>query len=715
MAAAMRALGFLGLVLLSLPLPLLAACHSKSGEPSPAESASAAPSGSSGKRSRLRLSASADGAAPAVASDAASDGASPEAGAPPPYAMDRDELNRGAVRLNKGLYWVADKNKNGLVDPDEVVTLLFYPPSPPWVKDGRFTPDFDATLAAIRGLSTPPANEKLSQDEQQRRLIVGSELDQGVATLVYNDFRQAPEADKSFVQHMLAVAGKIDDLYGTMTGAKALEPKLAADDPASQSLFRRNWGPRCRAPLTEQNPTCSAIQGVPPEPVDIYPAALQLDPNFCATLEKQPNAKALTDHFSVVRDAPGGGGKLVAVPYNEAYKDQMAAVAEELKGASAVLGDDEASLKAYLDAAAASFVSNDWGPADEAWSKMTAKSSKWYVRAAPDEVYWEPCNHKAGFHLTFAKINAASVAWQEKLAPVLGDMEGALAALIGPPYAARKVSFHLPDFIDIVANAGDDRSPIGATIGESLPNWGKVVAQGRGRTVAMSNLYTDPDSLAIRRKQAESLLAADTVKSYADSPEPGLLATILHEATHNLGPAHEYKVKGKTDEQIFGGGLATMLEELKAQTGALYYVEYLRKKGLVSDELARQTYVDSLVWAFGHVSKGMYDADRVGKPYGQLAAIQLGFLIDEGAILVDATMHPANGRDKGTLVVAFDKLPDAIEKMMKVVGTIKAKGDKAGAEALVKKYVDAQVPLQNMITERELRFPKASFVYAVDR
>ena len=40
---------------------------------------------------------------------------------------------------------------------------------------------------------------------------------------------------------------------------------------------------------------------------------------------------------------------------------------------------------------------------------------------------------------------------------------------------------------------------------------------------------------------------------------------MLHEAAHNLGPAHEYKVKGKTDDQVFGGPLASTLEELKAQ------------------------------------------------------------------------------------------------------------------------------------------------------
>ena len=60
----------------------------------------------------------------------------------------------------------------------------------------------------------------------------------------------------------------------------------------------------------------------------------------------------------------------------------------------------------------------------------------------------------------------------------------------------------------------------------------------------MSNLYTDPDSLKIRRAKAESLFTKDSMALYVDDAQPGLLSTILHEATHNLGPSHEYTVTG---------------------------------------------------------------------------------------------------------------------------------------------------------------------------
>jgi hypothetical protein len=403
------------------------------------------------------------------------------------------------------------------------------------------------------------------------------------------------------------------------------------------------------------------------------------------------------------------------VPYTEAYKDQMGAISAELTAAADAMKDPaEQALVAYLRAAAKSFQTNDWIPADEAWAKMNVDNSKWYVRIAPDEVYWEPCSQKAGLHLTFARINQASKAWQQKLVPVQTEMEAEIAKRAGAPYAARKVTFHLPDFIDIVINAGDDRDPLGATIGQSLPNWGPVANEGRGRTVAMTNINTDRDSMQARREQAESMFDAASMKLYVASPEPGLLNTILHEATHNLGPAHEYKVGGKTAGEVFSGPIASMMEELKAQTGALFLVELLRGKKIISDDVAAQTYIDGIVWAMGHTSQGMYTGSGERKAYSNLAAIQIGILIEKGVLTWDANAKAANGKDTGAFTLHVDKIVPAVDDMMKTAAGIKARGDRPAAEALIKKYVDSSevVPHQT-IEERFLRHPKASFVYSV--
>ncbi|MGD8895279.1 MAG: hypothetical protein PVJ73_04510 [Acidobacteriota bacterium] len=175
-------------------------------------------------------------------------------------------------------------------------------------------------------------------------------------------------------------------------------------------------------------------------------------------------------------------------------------------------------------------------------------------------------------------------------------------------------------------------------------------------------------------------------------------------------------VGGKTDSEIFGGPLASTMEELKAQTGAWWLTEFLRARGVIDEAFARQVWVDSLVWAARHVASGMYtgnDKTRP-KPYGQLAAIQLGFLSDEGVLTFDPEDRAANGQDLGSFAVDLTRFAPAAEKLMRLVGGIKARGDKAAAEALVQKYVEGQAEQHGLIAERLQRLPKGSFVYNLE-
>jgi hypothetical protein len=625
-----------------------------------------------------------------------------QAAAPAKDQLSPAEFNALAVRQNMPIYWVGDTNGNKSVDENEVVPLLFYP--------GK-TPDLNTAyneLLAAKSEAPPDVNTP----EGKRRALVRQDLAQGRPALVRTDLTQRSAAEKAFVQHMLQVAARIDEAYAAQKGLPALSAQVPVD-LESQSLFRRNWGPKCLAPATQKNPDCSAIPGAPQPIVDVWPAALgktpQTDSGFCALIEKRPN---VTDPFTAIRDM---NGKLTAVPYSEAYRASMSAAATELNAAADALKDaNEEPLVAYLRAAATAFTTNNWWPADEAWARMSADNSRWYVRAAPDEVYWDPCSIKAGFHLTLALINQGAKEWQQKLTTIQQDMEAAIAERAGAPYKARQVKFHLPDFIDIVVNAGDDRGALSGTIGESLPNFGPVAKESRGRTVAMVNIFNDPESLASRRRSASTLIVGDSMADYTDNTLPSQLTTVLHEATHNLGPSQEYAVRGKPVQKIFGGPIDSMLEELKAETGALFFTEMLRAKGMIPDELARQMYMNGVVWALGQTAKGMYTASHERQPYPQLAAIQLGILTDAGAITWDPNATAANGQDKGAYTIHLDKMVATSDAMMKTIAGIKGRGDKKGIEELLRKYVDSSdVVPHAAIEERWAREPRVSLVYSL--
>ncbi|MBW1880737.1 MAG: hypothetical protein JRJ84_20465 [Deltaproteobacteria bacterium] len=396
----------------------------------------------------------------------------------------------------------------------------------------------------------------------------------------------------------------------------------------------------------------------------------------------------------------------------------MKAISDELRAAAeAIVSEEEQGFRTYLLAAAQAFLDNDWFAADEAWLAMGSTPTKWYLRVGPDEVYFEPCNRKAGFHMSLARIDPSSLEWRERLEPVKADMEQALAELAGPPYAARDIAFHLPDFIHIVLNAGDSRDNMGGAIGQSLPNWGPVAEKG-GRTVVMTNLYTDADSVAAHRVRLEATFCPETIGQFGEGGYMYVMTTVLHEAAHNLGPGHSYLVDGKADGEVFGGGLSSVMEELKAQTAAMYYTDWLAERDLIEKTEVLQAHAADTAWGLQKFTGGFVTPSGSPKAYSQLAAVQIGYFLEKGAI----TWHPdamaVNGEDQGCFQVHSDIMPGAVRELMAEVASIKARGDKEAAEALRQKYIFSKegdfAHLRDEVTPpRWQRGGKESFIYAV--
>jgi hypothetical protein len=636
--------------------------------------------------------------------------------------VTRADFNRVAAELALPVFWTADANKNATLEPVELAVYWGLVPgatSEDYVVKGEFTENGRRAVQSIVTAAKANLSANETSAESARREAVKKELAQGRVTLVETDLSKLSNEERQFVTSITKAAELVERLYAKQEGALELRAMVKADDLASQSLFFRNQGPRCEAPKTQADPACGAIAPLPKGKISgLYPKEWLARSNFCDELAKAgvkspagASANPLTDPFTVVQ---AEGTTLKAVPYHEAWKTDVEAIRGEIKNAAAALGAKEPALKNYLLASAEAFVSDNWWAADEAWAKMDAKNSKFYLRIGPDEVYHEPCSTKALYHVSFGLINQGSLKWQNTLDPLKNEMEHALAAMAGAPYKAREVSFKLPDFVDIALNAGDSRPPSGATIGQSLPNFGPVANEGRGRTVAMTNFYQDPDSIEALKASTQSLFCADSMTFYTDSQEPQLMSTVLHEAAHNLGPAHQYKANGKVDRVAFGGPLASTLEELKAQTAALYFTDWLAEKKTIRAEDASKAHVRDVVWAFGHISRGMYDDDKHPKNYSQLAAIQVGWLIKHGAMTFHAEKDAANSADKGCFSLSLEKFPTAIKALMIEVAQIKGTGDKARAEKLMKEFVDVAADkkkVHDVITERVLRAPKPSFVY----
>jgi len=229
-----------------------------------------------------------------------------------------------------------------------------------------------------------------------------------------------------------------------------------------------------------------------------------------------------------------------------------------------------------------------------------------------------------------------------------------------------------------------------------------------------TNIYTDPDSKRMAREKAALMLDAETMRHYPEGREPALVNTMLHEAAHNIGPHSDTKWGDRGTSDVFGGRTAQTLEELKAQTGALWYIDFLRRKGVVSERMARELYTDAMVWCMGHISRGMFTSTGNPMAYSQLAAIQIGSFVEDGAIEWRNGEH--GGPGSGRFHINFDRMPGAIEKLMRRMGMAYASADAASVKGLIDRYVTGEkagLVRMKEIEERFLKFPKQSFYYSV--
>jgi hypothetical protein len=233
----------------------------------------------------------------------------------------------------------------------------------------------------------------------------------------------------------------------------------------------------------------------------------------------------------------------------------------------------------------------------------------------------------------------------------------------------------------------------------------------------MANLFTDADSKSATKTQVESLFCEDAMALYTADDKPMLMTTILHEAAHNLGPAQNYTVDGKTDEDALGGPLSSVYEELKAQTASLYLTDWLVERGVIERDFADKAHFADIAWAMGKIANGFVTADGGTLAYGQLAGIQVGYLLDNGAVTWNAGRMAANGTDTGCFSLDQEALPGAIDALGHEVFSIKATLDADRAAALRDRHVNAsgdRADLWDTISERWLRVETATFVYSVD-
>lgn len=213
--------------------------------------------------------------------------------------------------------------------------------------------------------------------------------------------------------------------------------------------------------------------------------------------------------------------------------------------------------------------------------------------------------------------------------------------------------------VDLVAVTGDVGAyRAGITLAENLPNDDKLsLTIGGGRR----NVYhrqirfiSDREKL---QKRLDAVLDKDQHKYYLDEADHWF--TIGHENTHSLGPNKGTEALGK---------YKSIIEENKADMGALAFLDILEKEGMYSHEQVLQIIVSFAADNFLKSKPTLSQAHRVR------SVMQNKYFLKYGAIELTTD---------GKIHVNIDKMIPTAKKMLSEIVRIQIDGDFAKGEKYV--------------------------------
>lgn len=216
--------------------------------------------------------------------------------------------------------------------------------------------------------------------------------------------------------------------------------------------------------------------------------------------------------------------------------------------------------------------------------------------------------------------------------------------------------------VDLLMLAGDCGAYRGGvTLAENLPNDDKMsLTIGGGRR----NVYHRQIRLGAKPEKIKERLNAllDPEQHRYYNLEADHWFTIGHENTHSLGPIQGREKLGKYQ---------SIIEENKADVGAVSFVDMLTEKGMYTQEQRLQILVTFAADNFLKAKPELTQAHRVR------SIMQAQFLLREGAIEVN---------ENGIVHVNIEKVVPAMAKMLKEAIRVQLSQDVNEAEKYVTEY-----------------------------
>ncbi|MDN7127456.1 Zn-dependent hydrolase [Pseudidiomarina sp. 1APR75-33.1] len=467
-------------------------------------------------------------------------------------------------------------------------------------------------------------------------------------------------ADQKQMIKLLIDASKImDELFWQQAFPGDKEQLLdALDDPEVHKFAQINYGPWDR--LDNNTPFLTGF-GPKPAGANFYPTDMSK-----AEFEQAEFAGKI-DLYTLVRR--NDAGELYAIPYNEAYRDELGQAARLLREAAELAASE--SFAEYLKLRADAFESNSYQASDFAWMDMTENQID--IVMGPIETYEDQLyGYRAGFESYVLIKDLAWSARLEKYAAYLPELQRGLP--VAAEYKAEMPGSDAQlNAYDVVYYAGHSNAG-SKTIAINLPNDEQVQLQKGTRRLQLKN--------AMRAKFDQILLPiADELivpEQRAHITFDAFFAnTMFHEVAHGLGIKNTIDGSATVREALKEH--ASALEEGKADILGLYMVTQLLEKGVITDGQLEDYYTTFLAGIFRSVRFGASSA------HGKANMIRFNYFADAGAF---------TRNENGQYAVDMDAMRAAMTSLSDKILTLQGDGDYEGVGELFAQQGNVGATLQ---------------------
>jgi hypothetical protein len=450
-------------------------------------------------------------------------------------------------------------------------------------------------------------------------------------------------------------------LYQSLAGSKS---------PRDQKLRRYLWINASRFDLLDQNKPFVGTASMPPGR-GFYPQGLTRE-QIEQYVKDHPEKKA--EIYSPTTLVRWHGDQLEELPYHIAYRSFLEPAARDLREAATLSADP--AFANFLRLRADALLSDDYLKSDLAW--LDLKDPKFDIIFAPYETYEDGLlGVKASYGAAVLIRNPQE---SQKLAlfqKYVADIQDTLP--LAPEDRPSKRGLETPmEVMDAPYRAGDLRHGYQA-VADNLPNDPRVHEQKGSKKIFFKNFMNARVNFVILPVAKRMLRPEQAAKV---SGEGYLLATILHEMAHGLGPAFARAAAGKTDIReaigpVFGG-----LEEAKADVVGMFGLKWLVDHDVLPKEKLEEYYASYVGGIFRTVRFGAAEA------HSQAELMEFNYLSERGAIQRESS---------GRYSIDYARMPQALADLAKELLEIEATGDRERAERWFKKYAVMTPELQSSL------------------